>query len=328
MDKISVIVPVFRTQRYLANCIESIMRQDYKNLEIILVDDGSDDNSPEICDQYKEKDDRIVVIHQKNRGLSNARNTGLDIATGNYIGFVDSDDYIDPDMYSVLMDNMKRTGADVGICGFYQWDKAGDKKNTLKEELSVYGQQEIIERFFRINQQKDYFAVWCCLYSRCVLENVRFTEGIINEDVDFKYRIFLNSHLVCETTRELYAYNIGNISITRMALRPKDLDLFVAWKKVISYAKDKNPEYLKAAKFNYIRSNLTLLIKYTMFGISGFEDENIIIKKLSNNLRKNLGLILKSKGMNKSRKIAAVLCSISPMLVKVLFDLKIIERKL
>ena len=104
MEKISVIVPVYRVEKYLRRCIESIINQDYSNLEIILVDDGSDDSSPQICDYYEKIDSRIIVIHQRNGGLSCARNRGLEVATGDYIGFVDSDDYIERNMYSTLLE--------------------------------------------------------------------------------------------------------------------------------------------------------------------------------------------------------------------------------
>ena len=329
MEKISVIVPVYRVEKYLRRCIESIINQDYSNLEIILVDDGSDDSSPQICDYYEKIDSRIIVIHQRNGGLSCARNRGLEVATGDYIGFVDSDDYIERNMYSTLLENIKTSNSDISICGFYTWTEYEKRVVATNNKLSVYNHDEIMKRYFRIDQKKDYFAVWCCLYSRKVTESVRFTEGIINEDVDYKYRVFLNSSRVCETTSMLYAYNVGNISITRMTLSPKDLDLFKAWENVIEYAKNAGEDWqIEAAEFNYVRVNLTLLIKYAMFGIKGFENNESIINSFSKHLRKNLFSILKSRGLDTQRKLAAILCSLQPRLVKRLFDLSVIERKL
>ncbi|MBO7334370.1 MAG: glycosyltransferase, partial [Lachnospiraceae bacterium] len=120
MELISVIVPVFEVEKYLKECIESILNQTYTNLEIILVDDGSPDKCGEICEEYAKTDNRIIVIHHENKGLSSARNRGLDIATGDYIGFVDSDDKIAPDMFEILLNNLKQYDADISICGFYR----------------------------------------------------------------------------------------------------------------------------------------------------------------------------------------------------------------
>ena len=115
--KISVIVPVYKVEKYLDRCVESIVNQTYKNLEIILVDDGSPDNCPVMCDEWAEKDERIRVIHKENGGLADARNAGMNIATGDYIGFVDSDDWIEPNMYEVLLKNALKYDADISRCG-------------------------------------------------------------------------------------------------------------------------------------------------------------------------------------------------------------------
>ncbi len=114
-ELITIVVPVYNVEKYLDRCIRSIQAQTYKNLEIILIDDGSEDQCGEICDQYAESDERITVIHKENGGLSSARNAGIDIAAGCYIGFVDSDDYIHPDMYGILYDSMKRNDADIAV---------------------------------------------------------------------------------------------------------------------------------------------------------------------------------------------------------------------
>ena len=118
-EKISVIVPVYNVEQYLDRCVDSIINQTYKNLEIILINDGSTDNSGQLCDELAKKDDRIRVIHKENGGLSDARNVGINVAEAELIGFIDSDDYIDEDMYEVLMTNLKRANADLSMCGHY-----------------------------------------------------------------------------------------------------------------------------------------------------------------------------------------------------------------
>ena len=122
---ISVIVPVYKAEKYLDKCVQSIVNQTYKNLEIILVDDGSPDNCPEMCDEWAKKDSRIKVIHKENGGVSSARNAGLDNSFGDYIGFVDSDDFIENDFYECLYDNLVENGADISFCTF----KTLDEKN-------------------------------------------------------------------------------------------------------------------------------------------------------------------------------------------------------
>lgn len=123
--KISVIVPVYKTEGLLDRCVESIVGQTYKNLEIILVDDGSPDNCPAMCDEWAEKDSRIRVIHKENGGVSSARNAALDIATGDYIGFVDSDDWIEPEMYSSLIQKISESGKNIALCSYYAVEISG-----------------------------------------------------------------------------------------------------------------------------------------------------------------------------------------------------------
>ena len=130
---ISIIVPIYNVEKYLKKCIDSIINQTYKNLEIILVDDGSPDNCGKICDEYAKKDNRIKVIHKENGGVSSARNVGVENATGEYIGFVDSDDYIEKDMYEVLINNLKKENADISIISNYEVYKNKIIENKKKE---------------------------------------------------------------------------------------------------------------------------------------------------------------------------------------------------
>ncbi|EGP5489252.1 glycosyltransferase, partial [Enterococcus faecium] len=136
MCEISIIVPVYKVEPYLRKCVDSILAQTFTDFEVILVDDGSPDNSGKICDEYASKDSRVRVIHKKNGGLSSARNAGIDVARGKYLGFVDSDDYIEKDMYELLYDNIVKEQADLSICGIYDI-YAGKKVKILPEEYKV-----------------------------------------------------------------------------------------------------------------------------------------------------------------------------------------------
>ena len=135
MSEISIIVPVYNVDQYLENCIESILNQTFKDYELILIDDGSTDKSGEICDKYEKKDNRIKVIHKYNGGLSSARNAGLDLACGKYIGFVDSDDSIHPEMYEILYDLQQIYNADISVCSFKKVYENIDVKNKDIENL-------------------------------------------------------------------------------------------------------------------------------------------------------------------------------------------------
>ena len=131
MDKISVIIPVYKTEKYLEKCIKSITEQTHKNLEIILIDDDSPDDSPRICDEWALKDDRIAVYHIENKGVSNARNIALNLAQGEYIAFIDSDDYAEPNMIELLYNSIKDNGSDISVCGFYGGSYNDDLLNEL-----------------------------------------------------------------------------------------------------------------------------------------------------------------------------------------------------
>ena len=136
-DLISIIIPVYKVEKYIYKCIDSVLNQTYKNLEIILVDDGSPDKCPEICEEYAKKDNRIKIIHKKNGGLSDARNAGLKVATGKYIGFVDSDDYIEKDMYQVLYNNIIKTNSDISIVNLKEVKENEIIENNVKDEQNT-----------------------------------------------------------------------------------------------------------------------------------------------------------------------------------------------
>ena len=144
--KISVVVPVYNVEEYLDQCVESLVGQTYKNLEVILVDDGSPDNCPAMCDEWAERDNRIKVIHKENGGVSSARNAALDIASGDYIGFVDSDDWIEPDMYEILIKNAKKYDADISRCaGLFDYCDRSEEYNEVSSCTVYKGKDELIK---------------------------------------------------------------------------------------------------------------------------------------------------------------------------------------
>lgn len=162
-EKISVIVPIYKVEDYLHRCVESIINQAYTNLEIILVDDGSPDNCPKICDEYAEKDSRIKVIHKENGGLSDARNTGLLVATGEYISFIDSDDYIDINMYKSIITYMEEHDLDIAECGIkHVYNNKIKQNDKLDKSIHVFNSEEALKELML--ERRFHQTVWNKLY--------------------------------------------------------------------------------------------------------------------------------------------------------------------
>ena len=223
MDKlISVIVPIYNVENYLVRCIESIINQTYSNLEIILVDDGSPDKCSIICDEYAKKDSRIKVIHKKNGGLSDARNAGLDIATGEYIGFVDSDDYIDKNMYKEMINELIEKNADIVSCAIN--NIYSDRTEIINIDEEIYDAELALKNLIlgkNINQ-----TVWNKLYKKEVIGNILFEKGKINEDEFWTYRILANSKKIITLNKPLYSYLHRASSIMGQGYSEKNLDGF------------------------------------------------------------------------------------------------------
>lgn len=179
--KISIIVPVYKVEPYLRKCLDSIVNQTYQNLEIILVDDGSPDNCGAICDEYAAKDERIQVIHKENGGVSSARNAGLEAASGDWVGFVDSDDWVEPDMFAYLLESAQTYHADVAICGFLNFLPNGAAGNRFCcDKTMLLDTEKALEAFL----QNQYISLSCCdkLARYNLWKQVRFPDIRIGED--------------------------------------------------------------------------------------------------------------------------------------------------
>lgn len=233
MDKISVIVPVYNVENYLQQCINSILQQTYHHLEIILIDDGSKDSSGKICDEYALKDDRIVVIHKENGGVSSARNKGIEVATGKYIAFVDADDWIEPEMYEVMLQKLLDSNVDIVRClqkTIYHNYVAND---DLYEEGIIdlsQSRNEIIENIFVNGKTPSFFLM---LMKKEILDSyqIMFDEDLIlGEDLYFMLNIYLHANTLYLYNKYLYNYLIHENSAMnskeknkRMALNLREL---------------------------------------------------------------------------------------------------------
>lgn len=210
-EKISIIIPVYDVEPYLERCIDSVINQTYKNLEIILVDDGSPDSCGEICDVYAKKDSRTKVIHKENSGLSDARNRGLDIATGDYIGFVDSDDYVAEDMFETLYNILKTYKADISTVSFYEMfnGKLIGVKDSGK--LEVMNRTEALKELYIDDKIQSYS--WNKLFKKELFTDVRFPSGKNFEDIPTTLLLFEKSNIVVRLEEPKYYYMRRNDSI-------------------------------------------------------------------------------------------------------------------
>ena len=205
-DLISIIVPVYNVEAYLDRCMESILKQTYKRLEIILVDDGSTDSSREKCDTYAKQDSRIKVIHKKNGGLSDARNAGLALATGDYIGYVDSDDWIEPDMYQCLYDACVEHDAELAVCRYFrEYQDRTEAGGTGK--IVPLSRDELLKIYISGNDEYViYNSVWSKLFKRELVADMIFPKGRNSEDIMYTTRAFCRLDRAAYIDRCLYHY--------------------------------------------------------------------------------------------------------------------------
>lgn len=210
---ISVIITMYNVQKYARQCIDSVIHQTYQNLEIILVDDGSPDSVGEICDEYAKIDDRVRVFHKKNGGISSARNYGIDVAKGEWITFVDGDDWVEPDMYESLYKTATENNVKVSACLFYEDYKDGSREQICTSKTSIFEGREEIFRAVVVDSALRGFA-WNKLFRKdFLMEGYRFEEGKNYEDVRFTKYVILNAPSVALVKKHLYHYRQRKNSI-------------------------------------------------------------------------------------------------------------------
>ena len=229
-ELISIIVPIYKTEKYLKRCVDSILRQTYKNLEVILVDDGSPDKSANICDEYQKADGRVRVIHKSNGGLSSARNAGLEVAKGEYIGFVDSDDYIENTMYEILIKACKKYQSKMACCGRYdEYENRETQISFVENEDEKWDAETAIKNLFLWNNIDS--AAWDKIYARELWSEIKYPVGEISEDVPVTVKLIYLSGSIIHVGVPLYHYCHRDASITTSGYSEKD-------QAIISHAED------------------------------------------------------------------------------------------
>ncbi|MCC2126272.1 glycosyltransferase family 2 protein [Hominiventricola filiformis] len=248
---ISVIVPVYRVEEYLERCVKSILFQTYKNLEVILVDDGSPDQCPAICDACAEKDARVKVIHQENKGLSGARNAGIDAAFGEYLAFVDSDDYVSPHFIEELYQLLKDTGCAIGQCRF-SYVKGEGLVEEGDSAFCIYRGESLMEQLYGPEEKATCFVVaWNKLYRAELFKEtgIRYPEGRIHEDEATTYRLFHEAKKLAFLDRALYGYYTENGGSITSVFSAKRLQWLTAHEERIAFFKKNGYEKLLPAAY-------------------------------------------------------------------------------
>ena len=248
---ISVIVPVYRVEEYMERCVKSILSQTYKNLEVILVDDGSPDQCPAICDACAEKDARVKVIHQENKGLSGARNAGIDAASGEYLAFVDSDDYVSPHFIEELYQLLQDTGCAIGQCRF-SYVKGDGLVEEGDSAFCIYRGESLMEQLYGPEEKATCFVVaWNKLYRAELFKEtgIRYPEGRIHEDEATTYRLFHEAKKLVFLDRALYGYYTENGGSITSVFSAKRLQWLTAHEERIAFFKKNGYEKLLPAAY-------------------------------------------------------------------------------
>ena len=237
---ISVIVPVYNVEPYLRRCVDSILAQTYENLEIILVDDGSTDRSSAICDEYADKDARVRVIHKENGGSSDARNAGISIAKGKWIGFVDSDDFIEPEMYQELLFASIRNNAEIACCGRYIFSEKRTKAEHCFDHTRILSSSETMAELLLNNATDE--SVWDKLFISDLFAGIHFPIGEINEDLPVLPVLFRKSRTIVHTGKPYYYYRTREGSISKSSYSRKSSVVIRHMQFVSAYVRDHFPE--------------------------------------------------------------------------------------
>lgn len=307
---ISVIVPVYNVEKYLERCVKSIAAQTYKDLEILLIDDGSTDKSGKMCDDFQKTDSRIKAFHKQNGGLSDARNYGIEHSAGEFISFVDSDDYIDEKMLETLHRLITENDADLAVCS--AMDVFEGKEVTQVKEIKEFNLNKV--ESYKYMLRGDGIPSACNkLYKRQTVGNVRFPVGKLYEDGFFTPQILKRVEKTAVTSKPMYYYFRRADSITTKPFRKGDLDVIEAYDKCVKQVKELCPEALPYAEFRYRNAYFNVLDKMLMRDDCKEIPE---YKQVVKYLKKHTVQIVKDPGFGKMRKIAAVALKFSVPLYK------------
>lgn len=309
MPLISIILPVYNVEEYIETCLKSIRNQSFEKYEVIIVNDGSTDGSLAICQKY-EFDSRFRIFSKENGGLSSARNYGLNYASSKYVCFVDSDDYLDKNYLSILLDNIEKNKADISVCNFYY--EFNDKlvlRDSVRNGIYLFNNIDAIKEIYKFDSYG--VGVWNKLFKLKLFENIKFPEGKISEDYFVMYRIFIKAEKIVYNSTPLYHYiqRVGSITKSRIIR----YDVLESALEFFDFSM-KYPELLDWAKCNVVFSAIGLYDTGLFNGTLTKDDKNKLLGIIKNKKYKFNNRILP-----KSRKRQMFLISIFPMIYNRLF---------
>ncbi len=259
MVKVSIIVPVYNVEAYLHKCVDSILHQTLEDIEILLVDDGSTDSCRNICDEYAALDSRVNVIHKVNGGLSDARNAGLDVAGGQYIGFVDGDDCVEPEMFDALYQACEENKAGIAACDYLSHlTESGKIISRSTGKCRVMTSEDFFREVLQCGSAVG-MGVWDKLYDKRLFENTRFSVDKLHEDTDIMYRLVFQTDRIAYLSIPYYVHYLRPGSITGRSYGSRDFDRYEANYGMFRYIADNHPVLIDVAAENHCISNLNIV---------------------------------------------------------------------
>lgn len=305
-ELISIIVPVYNVEQYLEKCVDSIVNQTYKNLEIILVDDGATDSSGKLCDELAKIDNRIKVYHKENGGLSDARNYGVERATGDYIGFVDSDDYIDAEMYEKLYEAIKKENVDVVECNLKIIYPDRVELFTEQKYYNVYTKQEYLEEYLKI--EKIFGSACVRLIKSDIAKKLKFPVGKLYEDTYYAYDLIEKVDRYVIMNNPYYNYLMRENSITNTKFNPRIFDLIEIVEKFRKTTYENYPGLKEAADCRKMYAYFSVLNSILLE--ENYRDNEYYSEILSY-FKRNYISLLKNKYINRNRKLSVILIKLN-----------------
>lgn len=305
-ELISIIVPVYNVEQYLEKCVDSIINQKYKNLEIILIDDGATDSSGKLCDELAKIDNRIKVYHKENGGLSDARNYGVERATGDYIGFVDSDDYIDSEMYEELYEAIKKENVDVVECNLKIIYPDRVELFTEQKYYNVYTKQEYLEEYLKI--EKIFGSACVRLIKSDIAKKLKFPVGKLYEDTYYAYDLIEKVDRYVIMNNPYYNYLMRENSITNTKFNPRIFDLIEIVEKFRKTTYENYPGLKEAADCRKMYAYFSVLNSILLE--ENYRDNEYYSEILSY-FKRNYISLLKNKYINRNRKLSVILIKLN-----------------
>ncbi len=317
---ISVVVAVYNGEKYIKRCIASILRQKMQSIEIIIIDDGSKDETPIICDELAQTDRRIIVIHQKNSGLSRSRNVGIDKAKGEYIGFVDADDWIAPEMYYELYSIMNEYKADICSSKYLVTNKNNYICKQTDCSIEVLKGRDKLYRYLEvgISDRSNLYSACTKLYKKSLFNHIRFPDKQKFEDMATNYKLINEAETFVIYNKKMYYYCMDSTGITRNRCKSGDFDLIKASRDI--YQMTIGTEIEKLGMVVYARAYFSILTKYVVYGVDKNINEYEFIKEIYERYCNFYKILIKSQ-IPLNRKIIMPLLKISPRTLRRFFSL-------